>query len=76
MWLQGEQSRRYDHALFVSYYRLMATNGDQGDGSYSNPETFATAQSNTDFKNCDVVYIPYFRKYFQYLDHCVQCGMF
>ena len=44
-----------------------------GIGSFSNPETFATAQSNPNFKNCDIVYIPYFRKYFQYNDHCVQC---
>ncbi|MCJ1275899.1 hypothetical protein MMC21_003704 [Puttea exsequens] len=46
---------------------------DGGDGSYANPETFATAQSNTDFANCDIIYIPYFKKYFQYHDHCVAC---
>ncbi|KAL6722324.1 hypothetical protein ACLMJK_001431 [Lecanora helva] len=44
-----------------------------GIGTYSNPETFATAQSNTNFKNCDIVYIPYLRKYFQYTDHCQRC---
>ena len=41
-----------------------------GDGSYSNPETFATAMTNTNFKQCEIVYIPYFQKYFQYMDHC------
>ncbi len=48
----------------------------KGTGSYSNPETFATAQSNPDFTNCEIVYIPYLQKYFQYADHCVKCGKF
>lgn len=41
-----------------------------GDGSFANPETFATAMTNTNFKQCEIVYIPYFQKYFQYMDHC------
>jgi len=43
-----------------------------GDGSYAHPETFATAMTNTNFKQCEIVYLPYFQKYFQYMDHCVK----
>ncbi len=42
-----------------------------GTGSYYDPETFATSKSNLNFARCEIVYIPYFRKYFQYSDLCV-----
>ena len=45
-----------------------------GSGTYSDPETFATAMDNTDFKECEIVYIPYLKKYFRYNDHCQQCS--
>lgn len=41
-----------------------------GDGTFANPETFATAMTTASFKQCEVIYIPYFQKYFQYMDHC------
>lgn len=46
-----------------------------GDGSYGNPETFATALSNTNFVPCEIIYIPLFQKYFQYMDHCEECNV-
>lgn len=45
----------------------------QGDGSYANPETFATALNNPNFVPCEIVYLPLFQKYFQYMDHCEEC---
>ena len=45
-----------------------------GSGTYSDPETFATAMDNTNFKECEIVYIPYLQKYFRYNDHCEQCS--
>lgn len=44
-----------------------------GTGSYSSPETFATSKNNPSFTRCEIVYIPYLRKYFQYSDLCIQC---
>ncbi|CAF9937772.1 hypothetical protein IMSHALPRED_000540 [Imshaugia aleurites] len=44
-----------------------------GDGSYANPETFATALDNPNFVPCEIIYIPLFQKYFQYMDHCLEC---
>ncbi|KAL9629468.1 MAG: hypothetical protein Q9164_006868, partial [Protoblastenia rupestris] len=44
------------------------------DGSYENPGLFATAETNTAFQKCEIVYIPYFKKYFQYGDICAQCA--
>ena len=60
--------------VFMQTLETRITDNDLGTGSYSDPESFATAASNSDFQNCDIVYIPYFRKYFQYHDHCVKCG--
>ena len=45
-----------------------------GDGSYASPALFATAENNPNFKKCEIVYIPYFKKYFQYGDICEQCA--
>ncbi|MDI1487983.1 MAG: hypothetical protein OHK93_007257 [Ramalina farinacea] len=45
-----------------------------GDGSYDNPGLFATAVDNKQFTVCEIVYIPYFKKYFQYGDKCEQCN--
>ncbi|KAL9098021.1 MAG: hypothetical protein Q9163_006232 [Psora crenata] len=44
-----------------------------GDGSYDHPALFATAESNTAFQRCEIIYIPYLKKYFQFGDICVQC---
>lgn len=44
-----------------------------GVGSYEDPALFATAKSNTAFAECDIIYIPYFKKYFQFGDICAQC---
>ena len=45
-----------------------------GDGSYDNPALFATAQDNPNFKQCEIIYVPRFKKYFQYGDICEQCS--
>ncbi|KAL2056551.1 hypothetical protein ABVK25_002945 [Lepraria finkii] len=44
-----------------------------GSGTYEDPETFATALTNTHFKECEIIYLPYLQKYFRYNDHCLQC---
>lgn len=46
-----------------------------GTGSYDDPITFATAPDG-DFKVCDIVYLPYLRKYARYEDDCEQCSEF
>ncbi|KAL8825188.1 MAG: hypothetical protein Q9191_004566 [Dirinaria sp. TL-2023a] len=44
-----------------------------GTGSYDDPISFATA-TDGDFKVCDVVYLPWVKKYARYEDDCEQCG--
>ena len=44
-----------------------------GTGSYDDPITFATAPDG-DFQVCDIVYLPYLRKYARYEDDCEQCS--
>ena len=44
-----------------------------GTGSYDDPITFATAPDG-DFHVCDIVYLPYLRKYARYEDDCEQCS--
>ena len=45
-----------------------------GTGEYDNPYSAALSVSATTFKKCETVYIPYFRKYFKFVDGCAQCG--
>jgi hypothetical protein len=42
-----------------------------GTGTASDPITFATADG--EFNNCELVYIPFFQKYFYKGDSCSQC---
>lgn len=44
-----------------------------GDGSLGNPVTMAAAYNA--FAKCEVIYIPYLKKYARYEDYCGQCGM-
>lgn len=44
-----------------------------GTGSYDDPITFATA-TDGDFAVCDIVYLPYVKKYARYEDDCEQCS--
>lgn len=44
-----------------------------GDGSLGDPVTMAAAYNA--FAKCEVIYIPYLRKYARYEDYCGQCGM-
>ena len=44
-----------------------------GTGSYDDPITFATA-TDGDFQICEIVYLPYLRKYARYEDDCEQCS--
>ena len=69
----GELLEVYFPAL-ASYYGVCDINKQPGSGTYSDPETFATAMDNTNFKECEIVYIPYLQKYFRYNDHCEQCS--
>ena len=47
-----------------------------GSGSYNDPFTMATMAGSTTIKECELVYVPYLKKYFRYADHCSGCGKF
>jgi hypothetical protein len=53
--------------------------GTEGDGSYANPGTFATAADDSgspaEFAPGTIIYIPKVRKYFIMEDQCAECGM-
>lgn len=44
-----------------------------GTGTYTNPLTFASAPG--EFTSCEVIYVPYLKKYARFEDYCAQCGM-
>ncbi|KAL9639273.1 MAG: hypothetical protein Q9164_001019 [Protoblastenia rupestris] len=44
-----------------------------GIGTYLDPYTFAASGSGQNFQKCETVYIPYFKKYFQFRDLCAAC---
>ncbi|RAL16785.1 uncharacterized protein BO97DRAFT_420179 [Aspergillus homomorphus CBS 101889] len=46
-------------------------NSAGGTGTYSDPLTFASASG--EFKQCEIIYLPYLRKYLRYEDECAQC---
>ncbi|CAK46754.1 uncharacterized protein BO96DRAFT_436151 [Aspergillus niger CBS 101883] len=45
-----------------------------GTGTYDDPLTFATAPG--EFKKCEIVYLPYLRKYLRFEDTCAQCSKY
>lgn len=46
-----------------------------GNGTYGDPVTFATAAGG-DFQDCEIIYLPHFRKYARYEKDCDQCRKF
>ncbi|OJI83541.1 hypothetical protein ASPTUDRAFT_55578 [Aspergillus tubingensis CBS 134.48] len=42
-----------------------------GTGTYDDPLTFATAPG--EFEKCEIIYLPYLRKYLRFEDTCAQC---
>jgi len=52
--------------------------GTEGDGTYANPGTFASAADddgmNAEFAPGTIIYIPTYRKYFIMEDQCAECG--
>jgi hypothetical protein len=42
-----------------------------GTGTFSDPLTMASAEGQ--FEQCEIVYVPYLRKYVRYEDFCQQC---
>jgi len=42
-----------------------------GTGTYADPLTFATADG--EFQQCEIIYLPYLKKYLRYEDSCEQC---
>ena len=52
--------------------------GTEGDGSYANPGTFATAADDSgspaEFPPGTMMYLPAYRKYFIMEDQCAECG--
>ena len=45
-----------------------------GKGTYEDPMTFATKAGSANFQECEVIYVPYTKKYYIYGDHCAACG--
>lgn len=45
-----------------------------GTGTYSDPLTFASAPG--EFTTCEVIYVPYLKKYARFEDYCAQCSEF
>ena len=43
-----------------------------GSGTYSDPLTFASAPG--EFSTCEVIYVPYLKKYARFEDTCDQCS--
>ncbi|CAL8580568.1 hypothetical protein XPA_006290, partial [Xanthoria parietina] len=43
-----------------------------GTGTYTNPLTFASAPG--EFTSCEVIYVPYLKKYARFEDYCAQCA--
>ncbi|KAL8804330.1 MAG: hypothetical protein Q9182_002612 [Xanthomendoza sp. 2 TL-2023] len=43
-----------------------------GSGTYSNPLTFASAPG--EFNSCEVIYVPYLKKYARFEDSCATCS--
>ena len=45
-----------------------------GTGNYDSPYAAALSKTATEFSKCETIYVPYFRKYFKFVDVCAQCG--
>ena len=43
-----------------------------GTGTYSDPLTFASGSG--EFNTCEIIYVPYLKKYARYEDYCAQCS--
>ncbi|KAL8949556.1 MAG: hypothetical protein Q9222_004348 [Ikaeria aurantiellina] len=43
-----------------------------GTGTYTDPLTFASAPG--EFSTCEVIYVPYLKKYARFEDSCAQCS--
>ena len=43
-----------------------------GSGTYADPLTFASAPG--EYSQCEIVYVPYLKKYARLEDYCAQCG--
>lgn len=43
-----------------------------GVGTYSDPVTFASASG--EFSSCEIIYVPYLKKYVRFEDYCAQCN--
>jgi hypothetical protein len=44
-----------------------------GTGTYANPLTFASHSG--EFSQCEIIYLPYLKKYLRMEDDCAECGM-
>ncbi|RDW70125.1 hypothetical protein BP5796_08522 [Coleophoma crateriformis] len=42
-----------------------------GTGTYDDPVTFATAPG--EYEQCEIIYLPYLKKYARFEDYCAQC---
>ena len=56
-----------------STYNPASADTPLGDGSSAKPYALATSETSTGFAYCEIIYVPYFRKYFQFVDTCEQC---
>ena len=59
---------------FILQSRLLTRTyilGQKGSGSYSSPLNFATAPG--EYNQCELLYLPYPKKYIRFEDECAQC---
>ena len=54
----------------------VASGSAGGSGSYDDPFTLATAAGSSLLKECELIYVPYYKKYYRFQDHCSGCGKF
>ncbi|KAL8809668.1 MAG: hypothetical protein Q9223_003367 [Gallowayella weberi] len=63
----------YLRALYLPFIKAQReTDVVAGSGTYSNPLTFASAPG--EFNSCEVIYVPYLKKYARFEDYCAQCS--
>ncbi|KAI4217448.1 MAG: hypothetical protein LQ351_000043 [Letrouitia transgressa] len=52
-------------------YKCTLSHKNAGTGTYSDPLTFASAPG--EFSQCEIIYVPYLKKYVRFEDSCATC---
>lgn len=56
----------------IALYVPRGFDGALGVGTYNDPLTLASASG--EFSSCEIIYLPYLKKYVRYEDYCAQCS--